>query len=536
VKSEESHGSPFKAINWTLDTLLSLAFLGLILTWLWFVLINELRVEWTVNPQYGYGWVVPFLSVFLVWRRMMLGGANFPGKDETMKVRLFNLQLSSSGCCILVVICALLYAPTRMIEAANPGWRLIDWTLAFEVVGLTLLFIRLTLGSDRASLVIFPICYFLVAVPWPTPLEQSVIQGLTRMDTNFTAELLGWIGIPALPHGNVIQVASGTVGIDGACSGIRSFQATLMLSLFLGEFQRLNNARRAILCFTGFALSFVFNLIRMSLLVSVAEYKGVNAIAAWHDPAGVTILVACFFCLLGMSVLFSQRGQKRLSLSPNANFQFPVFDYRRLIISIGVWILFTETSVQAWYCWHEAQLPRAIQWAVKFPMDNPTFRALSLPERTREILRYDEGNGATWQEGGSIWQVVFLKWNPGRTAVHLAQNHTPEICMTAAGYQLNSISSQQRFNVHGLQMPFLAYRITNTPRPFYVFYCLWDDRANTQTNMTMGLTYGNRLAPVIAGLRNPGQRSIEISVTGPDDIPTAEYALKTELEKLVVIQ
>src|SRR6266404_2097142 len=40
-----------------------------VLGYLWFTLINHLRVEWTVNPQYRYGWAVPVLCRCLIWRR-----------------------------------------------------------------------------------------------------------------------------------------------------------------------------------------------------------------------------------------------------------------------------------------------------------------------------------------------------------------------------------------------------------------------------------------------------------------------------------
>jgi hypothetical protein len=63
---------------------------------------------------------------------------------------------------------------------------------------------------------------------------------------------------------------------------------------------------------------------------------------------------------------------------------------------------------------------------------------------------------------------------------------------------------------------------------------LWDDRASAQGFKTMGLTYGNRLAPVLAGLRNPGQRSLEIAVAGPDNTAEAETALRAELGKIIV--
>ena len=631
------------------------------LAWLWFVLINDLRVEWTVNSQYAYGWAVPFLCGFLIWQRIQ--------KTESRKQKVethFSFQFSKFQLFALA-LCALLYAPTRLIEEANPGWRLVSWALALEVTGLTLLFIRLALGasplrsgrgenspkhsridplncSSRRKKVLtllyefqmepphvgcykvpgegqgevssrlsafqrfsvsdflFPVCFFLVAVPWPSLVEQPLIQGLTRLDTSITTELLGWFGIAAMPHGNVIELATGVVGIDEACSGIRSFQATLMISLFLGELYQLSVLGRSALCFAGFALSFLFNLARMSLVVWVAARKGQAAFASWHDPAGVTILVACFCCLWGMGVFLKSRklktemlkgesggrrtddglqtaesgkpsgkaemlkpagggrksddglraadgkaecqkqkteGKNEFQISDLArakNFSISAFQLSAFPIALTVWILLTEFSIEAWYRWHEARVPWAAQWTVAWPTNNPTFKELPLAATTRQILRYDEGRRAGWADGNLSWQAAYLRWNPGRTAVHLAQNHTPNICMTAAGYELDSIAPQEWFEVDGLRMPFSVNQVTDTPWPVYVFYCLWDDRASAQGFATMGLTYGNRLAPVLAGLRNPGQRSLEIALDGPDNAAAAETAVRAELQKLVAVK
>jgi exosortase/archaeosortase family protein len=575
----------------------NLLLLVTVLAWLWFVLINELRVEWTVNPQYTYGWAVPFLCAYLIFEK---------AKNRNRKSEIRNKSLLRPPSSVLIVLCALLallYAPTRLVEEANPGWRLVSWALAVEVIGITLCSLRLMLpatevGGQQAEIgktphasrftfqdFVFPICFFLVAVPWPSPIEMPLIQGLTRVDTACATELLGWIGIPAMPHGNVIEVATGTVGIDEACSGIRSFQATLMISLFLGELYRLNFIRRAGLVLGGFALSFLFNLARMTLLVWVAARKGVSAIESWHDPAGVTILLGCFFGLWGLGVLLRnaetlktetlkvegdgrapEAGEQRLeterqkteSDGRTTNFSISAF-------ALFFWILLSEISIEAWYRAHEARLPHATQWTVAFPTDNPTFKQLPLSGRTREILRYDEGRSVAWDENGTGWQAVFLRWDPGRTALRLAQNHTPEVCMTAAGRSLKVLSQLQWFEVSGapvsqsaktavddradssrsgvrrsevagtniLRLPFAIYEIKDTDRPFYVFYCLWNDRANTQTFETMGLTRGIRLAAVLAGIRNPGQRSLEIAVSGLDSTAAAKGAVQAELEKLI---
>ena len=120
------------------------------IAWLWLILINDLRVEWTVNPQYSYGWAVPFLCAYLLWQKLTnpeirkqkieSGAASVETKNN------FRFQFSKFQLFALA-LCALLYAPTRLIEEANPGWRLMSWALAIEVVGLTLIFIRLALGA-----------------------------------------------------------------------------------------------------------------------------------------------------------------------------------------------------------------------------------------------------------------------------------------------------------------------------------------------------------------------------------------------------
>ena len=76
-----------------------------------------------------------------------------------------------------------------------------------------------------------------MAVPWPSALEQGLIQWLTRLNVSATIDVLGLVEIPAIPHGNVIEVGTGAIGIDEACSGVRSFPDMLMISLFFGDVQ-----------------------------------------------------------------------------------------------------------------------------------------------------------------------------------------------------------------------------------------------------------------------------------------------------------
>jgi hypothetical protein len=196
-----------------------------------------------------------------------------------------------------------------------------------------------------------------------------------------------------------------------------------------------------------------------------------------------------------------------------------------------------EVGTELWYRSHEWEVPKAATWHLELPRENPTFRDLPFSDKTKQFLRYDEGCNGTWQQGGEQrWQAIFLRWNPGRIAVHLAKSHIPEVCLTAAGRELVSQSALRAVPVQGMQLPFRSYVVKDKTGPLHVFYCLWEDRASAQTFRTTIMTYASRLAPVLAGRRNSGQRSLEVAIWGISDQQEAEAALARELEKLIKVE
>src|SRR5215831_8366166 len=197
----------------------------------WIELISRLRFEWSINPQYGYGWIVPFLAGYSFWRRYK--NAPIPSLVHKRIVP-----------CLLIIAAALLLLPVRLVQEANPDWRLLSWIMALSAGVITASGVYWAGGMNWLRHFAFPIAFFLVAVPWPTSVEQFVVQGLMRLDALIDVQMLHAIGIHAVQFGNVIQLGNGYVGIDEACTGIRSLQATFMVALFLGELYDFTVTRR----------------------------------------------------------------------------------------------------------------------------------------------------------------------------------------------------------------------------------------------------------------------------------------------------
>jgi exosortase len=534
------------------------------LGFLWFRLINNLRTEWETNPQYSYGYIVPFLCLGLLLHRWQARPRPFnlqpstcnlppPLSDLRSPVPALRSPLSAFYFLIFIFL-SFLYLPTRLVELATPEWRPIQWSLGFIAVGLTLTTIYFTRGSPGLKQLAFPICFFLVAIPWPTLIEQPIIQSLTRINASLVIEVMGLLGVPALQHGNVIEVGTGVVGIDEACSGIRSFQSSLMISLFLGALYQLRPFRRFLFVPIGFVLAMLFNLGRTSFLTWVAAKEGVAAIDKYHDPAGLWIMVGCTVGLWGVAMLMkgkkqrgaigtqedeiekAETGNKKVNHGPRTTFNLLPSTFNRLALGLSAWLIFAEFGSSAWYRSREARLTMPPDWTLVFPEDNPTLKDLPIATNTYDLLRFDDGKQASWIETNGLQLAAFyFNWQPGRVAGYLAKRHTPEICMPATGRAQLFGPELMVVKVHGLALPIRRYRFGPDGNSLHVYHCRWEAGATESSFVEQESTRLNLIRAIWNGRGNQGQKVIEFIISGTEDPEEAKAMLVRRLEELIQV-
>jgi exosortase/archaeosortase family protein len=350
-------------------------------------------------------------------------------------------------------------------------------------------------------------------------------------------EALTLWGIPALPQGNVIQISTGLVGIDEACSGIRSLQATLMIALFFGENYRFGWRRRLGLVAGGVGLAFVFNAARTFLLVSVAARDGLNEMAKWHDPAGVTILVGCFLSLWALAFL-----QKRPMPAPASQALSARPLPAALLAGIMGWLAITETGTEFWYRIHETsglQAAQWSQWTLRWPDQAAGFKNDEISRSVRELMGSDEGRSAEWvDEAGRYWRAFYFRWEPSRSLaqrvrIQGARFHRPENCLTASGLTLRQDFGIQWVEVGGFRFPFHIYCFDDHGSALYVFYSLWEEGVKEQSIASMRENTSARLAAAWHGTRGLGQRLVEMAVAGAPNESTAAAALQQQLRLMI---
>src|SRR5438874_4522328 len=277
------------------------------LTVLWLLLWHELSGEWSLNEQYNYGWFVPFFALYLFWLRWQ----DRPD-PEVRSQRSETANHRRSLAPILIAVPALLLLlPLRLFEIANPDWRPLGWIHAASIATLTLLYIWYTGGAPWLRHFAFPILFVFIAVPWVTPVEVPIVQGLMHAVAAVASEAATLFGIPTQLEGNLIRIPSGVVGLNEACSGVRSLQTALMIGLLAGELKRLSILHRVALAAGAIAIAVIGNCARTFFLVWIAATKNIAAIDRWHDVAGYSIVAAVFAGSLLLAILLARKKDRK---------------------------------------------------------------------------------------------------------------------------------------------------------------------------------------------------------------------------------
>src|SRR5438552_2062667 len=272
-------------------------FLALALGALWLVCCRHLSNDWRLNEQYNYGWFVPFFAAYLFYLRWQ-DRPKLEARSSKFGVR----------CGVLLIVCAaIILLPIRLFEVANPDWRPLGWLHAGVVAAMTLIFFWIIGGMAWLRHFAFPIAFIFVAVPWVSAVEQPIVQGLMRGIAGAAAETISLFGVPAEVQGNLIRLSNGVVGVNEACSGVRSLQTSIMIGLLFGELKRLTVLRRIALVGIAIAIALVANFVRALFLVAIAARENLAAVGKWHAVAGYAIIVVVF---AGTMWLASSMGRR----------------------------------------------------------------------------------------------------------------------------------------------------------------------------------------------------------------------------------
>jgi len=447
-------------------------------------LVALLNSSWRENPDLMHGFLMPLIFLFLLNESRSKGAPKYLSGDGTTWAIFGGLGiLGILGTCATGLFAAAL-AWSHSLVAFTATLSLVLFLGAGLVAFSTTTARLLPLNWTSVS----AIGLWLLCAPIPPGSYTRLTLGLQLAVTESVLGTLHLLGIAANRHGNIIDLATTSVGVEEACTGIRSLIACVFTGwLFSATIVRRTWAR-AIVLGVAAPLAIGMNFIR-SLTLTLLANSGIDISGGWHDATGFAVLGVTAAILFALATLLSRSSRETSSTAgePEAIAPRRPFLQRPLtavlmtgLLLAGIFILNTRSSVR-----ESAPVPdlvkllpeRADGWRVETATNlyqfSKTLQTDHLIQRT--YLRNVDGH---------IEQVTLYVayWKAGQAPVSLVASHTPDACWPGSGWIPAPLAApRESLEVSARPLPPAESRkFVNDDYPQYVwFWHVYDGHAIT---------------------------------------------------------
>ena len=258
--------------------LLAAVVLGLYAPVLW-----RLMRQWYSDADYSHGFLVPLLSIYLIWQR----------RDKLAQV---PRRPSNLGLVVVVGALALLFLGSLGAELF-----LTRLSMIVTICGLVIYFSGWALLRAMA----FPIAFLLFAIPIPVLIYNEIVFPLQFIASRFATSILELLNLfPIMREGNVLIMPGMRLEVVEACSGIRSLMSLLALAAGYGYLAEKSVPVRWFLVLAMIPLAIVSNGTRVMITALMTNYIGPQAAEGFmHEFSGWVIFVVATVLFLALHSL-----------------------------------------------------------------------------------------------------------------------------------------------------------------------------------------------------------------------------------------
>lgn len=422
--------------SWPSWAKLSLGLLALLVV----AAIFLLGPAWRTNLDLSHGWFMPLVFFALLHESRTTGPHRWLVANGT-----------TTFCLSVLVFAGLLTLAASGLYAAALGWNhaLVNFTLVVAMcllLGAGLVLFSSTsyrlVPFNWAALV--AIGLWLLSAPMPLGTYTRLTLTLQLWVSENVLRALHVLGVAAQRQGNVIELANGTVGIEEACSGVRSLISCVFAAFFFSaSLVRRVSARIAIVAL-AVPLALGMNFLR-SLALTLLANAGVDIGGAWHDVTGYAVL-GITAVLLGGLALWLGRQPTSGKITPPAPDVGSAAPSTTLAPTIALASgLLLAACLMVFFYLNSRPSPRderpVPDLLAILPASSPGWHTRTTDNlyqfanqlQTQYLAEriYVKGAGAKPVE----ISVYLAYWRTGQASVSQVASHTPDACWPGAGWQ-----------------------------------------------------------------------------------------------------
>jgi exosortase len=239
--------------------------------------------QWYNDADYSHGFLVPLLSLYLIWQR---------------REKLAQIVRRPSPWGMLVVLLSL---GLLFLGSLGAELFLTRVSMLGTICGLVLYFC----GGALLRAMAFPLAFLLFAIPIPVLIYNEIVFPLQFVASKFATSTLEMLNLfPIMREGNVLILPNMSLEVVEACSGIRSLMSLLALAAGYGYLAERSTVVRWLLFLAMVPLAIISNGTRVMITALMANYIGPRAAEGFmHEFSGWVIFVVATVLFLGLHSL-----------------------------------------------------------------------------------------------------------------------------------------------------------------------------------------------------------------------------------------
>ena len=264
--------------------------------------IVDMVGRWENQEEYGYGYIIPFITIFLIWQR---------------KNSLMSSEFRPTYWAVpILLVSGLLY----FVGAVSTTHTLSQYALVLTIMGLAFGL----LGWEKFKIVAIPLALLFFMVPLPPFLYQNLSGKLQLISSEIGVAVIGLFGISVYLEGNVIDLGTYKLQVVEACSGLRYLFPLVSLSFIAAYLYNVETWKRVIVFLSSIPITVLMNSFRIGMIGILVEYYGIEQAEGFlHDFEGWIIFMACMGVLFIEMAILARIGKNKKNLSDVLAIELP---------------------------------------------------------------------------------------------------------------------------------------------------------------------------------------------------------------------
>ena len=386
--------------------------------------LAELVHRWNSQEEYSHGFLIPFVTAWLLWTRRDALGANI-GRPSWIGPVLILIAIAMHVVGELSAIFIL----------SQIGFVLALMGIVLGVGGYTLLKVALV-----------PIAFLLFAIPLPYFIDSELTLRLQLVSSELGVFFIRLFGIPVYLDGNIIDMGSYKLQVVEACSGLRYLYPLLSLSFLAAYLFHAPIWQRVLVFLSGIPIAIGMNGFRIGLVgILVNRWGNEMAEGVLHFFEGWVIFLACAALLAAEIYLLALIAGKSFS---NA-FYFPKIgvnssrEFRTKSLGksplVACLLVLCVGGIAAFFVSGRSEIIPERTRFVEFPTQIGQWRghASLLDPETESALKLDDYILSDYVASDGKMVNLYVAYYPSQRSGE--SPHSPVVCIPGGGWAITDL-------------------------------------------------------------------------------------------------